>query len=80
VNGTLETFGCWSGLLQAVKDGAILYYHAPLDVSPRRVSIVRAFKNGKLRILAGDAVFTADPGHLDRFRWFAMKETTDAAV
>jgi len=29
----------------------------------------RVFKNGKIRINAGEVCFTADPGHLDRFFW-----------
>lgn len=77
MKGTLETFGCWSGLLAAIHDGAILYYHAPLDFSPRRVLIAKVFKNGKVRVLAGSLLFTADPGHLDRFRWFQLEGTNE---
>jgi hypothetical protein len=45
-----------------------LFYQAPLDTTPRRVTVLKAYKNGKLRIQAGECAFTVDDGHLDRFR------------
>lgn len=80
MKGTLQKFGCWSGLLQALADGAILYYQAPLDRSPRRIAIARVFKNGKIRCLPNtpDAdPFTADASTLDRFFWFQLEGTND---
>ena len=64
-----ETFACWYGLLSYLEDHTIVHYQAPLDYSPVPVVVVRKFKNGKLRIRAPHLTFTADAGHLDRFRW-----------
>lgn len=57
-------FGAWAGVLAHTGP---LFYHAPLDYRPAIVTVVRRFKNGKLRLRAGDVSFTADAGHLDRF-------------
>lgn len=65
------TFSSWSDVVAAARLGAPLWYHAPLDIAPRRIAVVRVFKNGKIRIDPMSAVadkFTADAGHLDRFR------------
>jgi hypothetical protein len=66
------TFATWTELVEFAKAGSgALYYHAPLDASPRMVAVYRYYANGKLRInpYSGDAShFTADAGHLDRFR------------
>jgi hypothetical protein len=45
-----------------------VYYHAPMDCQPRAVTVLKQFKNGKLRIEAPGLTFTADAGHLDRFK------------
>lgn len=51
-----------------------IYYHAPMDFRPRKVTIARVYKNGKIRIAKPSAdsdPFTADAAHLDRFRYLA---------
>ena len=67
----LESFNDWSEVLKAAR-WRQLYYQAPLDLAPRRVYVQRAFKNGKLRLSGGDCRFTADSGHLERFRHIAV--------
>lgn len=64
-------FSSWSDVLRAARNNEQLYYQAALDIRPRSVLVKKVFKNGKIRIdpmtnQVGD--FTADPGHLDRFR------------
>jgi hypothetical protein len=68
-------FPTWAALLDYLRDCDALerriYYHAPMDVRPVQVCVSRVFKNGKVRIAkpAHDVdAFTADEGHLDRFR------------
>lgn len=64
-------FQHWADVVEAAGRGERLWYKAPLDHQPRLVRIVRVFKNGKIRIdpMSRDADdFTADAGHLDRFR------------
>jgi len=63
-----EKFAVWADVFGYLAMGATLHYQAPMDARPRRVRIVRIFKNAKLRIEAGDLSFTADEGHLSRFR------------
>lgn len=71
----LKQFDSWEQVLSAARDGVQLYYGAPIDAAQaypyRRVSVVRVYKNGKLRLdpvsnQAGQ--FTCDSGHLYRFR------------
>lgn len=64
----LERFACWADVLTYVRNGGLLYYHAPLDIRPQTVAVPRIYKNGKLRIDAGCGCdpFTADEGHLSR--------------
>ena len=65
------TFDTWAGVLEAARSGARLYCQAPFDRSPRAIHVVKVFKNGSIRIdpLSNQAdKFTADRGHLDRFR------------
>jgi hypothetical protein len=65
------TFSTWDEVLDAARRGDMLYYQAPLDRAPRYVAINKVYKNGTLRIdpLSRDAdKFTADAGHLLRFR------------
>lgn len=64
-------FASWDEVVEHVSGGGAVLYHAPLDASPRAVRVRHVFKNGKLRIdpLSRDAdCFTADAGHLSRFR------------
>jgi hypothetical protein len=72
----LVAFCDWASLLAYV-DGPTpdmahrwVWYQAPFDAWPRLVEVRRRFKNGKLRIKAGPLTFTADSGHLIRFRRF----------
>ena len=68
---TFTSFASWSDVLAAAKAGEQLWYHAPLDLSPYSVMILRVFKNGKIRLSSwsrGASSFTADAGHLSRFR------------
>lgn len=63
-------FETWADVLAFAKVGW-LHYHAPMDLRPTSVRVVRIYKNGKIRLDPGtrDAdPFTADAGHLDRFR------------
>lgn len=71
----LVAFGDWAELLLAARNGVQLYYRAPMDEAQaypaKSVQVVRVYKNGKLRIrpLTNQAdAFTADKGHLNRFR------------
>ncbi len=64
-------FETWGELLAFVAHGPreceTLTYKAPLDRFPFVVEVKKVFKNGKIRIHAGELKFTADAGHLDRF-------------
>ena len=63
-----ETFETWADVLQHASRGW-LSYHAPMDLRPVSVRVIKIFKNGKIRITNGpDCTFTADAGHLSRFR------------
>lgn len=67
----MNKFGSWQEVLDHARVGRIIAYHAPMDVTARSVLVVKVFKNGKIRLspLTSDASrFTADEGHLDRFR------------
>ena len=66
-----ERFSTWADVLAFVDRGGWLHYHAPMDLRPTSVRVVKRFKNGKLKLDPGtnDAdPFTADEKHLDRFR------------
>ena len=76
---TFEPFANWDQLIDHVRAELPLWYHAPLDYQPVRIydSIVR--KDGKVRVYPSDRYhakrnpngcdpFTADRGHLERFR------------
>lgn len=74
-NGFLHTgeralvpFANWDQVLDYATTHGAIWYHAPLDRNPVRVDILRVFRNGKIRLRHGDCSFTADAGHLDRFR------------
>lgn len=64
-----KTFQTWAAVVAAATRGDRLWYHAPLDLRPRMITVIKIFKNGKLRINGGECTFTADAGHLDRFRY-----------
>lgn len=66
----LIKFGSWAEVLDHARRGGLLWYHAPLDLRATTVRVVKVFKNGKIKIDpgAGADAFTADVGHLDRFR------------
>lgn len=64
-------FSTWAELLAFIARGGWLHYHAPLDLRPVSVRVVKVYKNGKIRVDPGtrDAdAFTADEGHLPRFK------------
>lgn len=67
----LAAFKTWPEVVDAATRGDPLWYHAPLDVRPVLIRVAKVYKNGKIRIdpMSRDAdQFTADPGHLSRFR------------
>lgn len=64
-------FSSWDELLAHIDADRNLFYHAPLDRFPSLVAVRRRFKNGKLRVWSGSLAFTADSGHLDRFKRIA---------
>lgn len=67
----LKPFDSWADVLAAATRGDQLWYHAPLDRYARSIRVVRVFKNQKIRIdaMTQDKInFTADAGHLSRFR------------
>jgi hypothetical protein len=64
-------FESWAEVVAYAQTHEFVGYHAPLDGWPRRVRVVRVFKNGKVRLAptsAGADRFTADEGHLARMR------------
>ena len=65
-------FATWDAVLAAADENRTLWYHAPMDRYPVRVLVLRVFKNGKLRLHAGDVAFTADSGHLPRFTMWGV--------
>lgn len=60
-------FAMWRHVKHAAETNETMFYHAPMDVTPRRIIPHKIYKNGKIRLSAGELTFTADPGHLDRF-------------
>ena len=76
-----NTFVTWSGVLGHVRAGGAIYYQAPLDFRPVLVRC-HAFKNGKIRVYppTRDAdPFTADSGHLDRFKFKTAPAPAESA-
>lgn len=65
-----ESFTSWSDVLGAADRGTHLWYHAPMDIHPACIRVARIYKNGKIKVvgLATGTAFTADSGHLTRFR------------
>ena len=67
---TYAGFDSWAEVLNWCGTGAPIFYHAPMDYRPARVQ-VHVYKNHKVRVYppTNDAdAFTADAGHLSRFR------------
>lgn len=65
-----EAFTSWAQLFAHIGGGYPLWYQAPMDDRPVQVSAVR-WKDGKVRvypIYTEADPFTADAGHLERFR------------
>jgi hypothetical protein len=65
-----ESFADWAQLTDHVRAGYRLFYQAPLDYRPVLVTAVIR-KDGKLRVTppySNADPFTADNGHLTRFR------------
>ncbi len=72
MSATRVMFKSWDDVLSFAARGGRLFYQAPLDVYAVEVTVVKVYKNRKLRIdpRTRDAdKCTADEGHLDRFRW-----------
>lgn len=73
----LMEFRDWAQLIAHIRAEYALWYQAPMDIRPALVTaIIR--KDGKLRVTSWhpDFVnFTADPGHLSRFRRHASRVT-----
>lgn len=72
VSSRYESFTTWTDVVDYAENPnrPALYYRAPLDCRPVRVSVRRVFKNGKIRIDPMSAhadCFTADYTHLGRF-------------
>jgi hypothetical protein len=65
-----KAFATWADVVTAAHQSVVLFYHAPFDIDPKRVRVARVFKNGKIRIAPSRVAsgFTADAGHLNRFR------------
>lgn len=65
-----ETFKTWAELLDHIRNGEPVYYHAPMDYRPVRVAAYIR-RGGKIRVIppTSDAdPFMADRSHLDRFK------------
>ncbi len=66
-----EGFSSWADVLTAARRGDRLWYKPPMDRYPKSIHVIKVFKNGSIRIdpLSNQAdKFTANRGHLDRFR------------
>jgi hypothetical protein len=73
----MRSFDTWDEVRDFATAGGILYYQAPLDREPTRVSVVAIYLNGKMRLRAGDLRWTVDEGHLPRFRRNDGQPTVD---
>ena len=65
-----ESFSSWNEVVAAAGAGEKLWYHAPMDILPHNVR-VETRRGNKLRVFpwSRDAdPFTADAGHLSRFK------------
>lgn len=66
-----RTFASWAELLDYINAGYDLFYLAPMEYQPARITAV-VRKDGKIRVYphwaSGADPFTADLTHLSRFR------------
>jgi hypothetical protein len=68
-----EVFATWAEVLAHVQAGNETWYHAPLDILPHMVR-TELRRGGKVRVFPWSRdcdPFTADAGHLNRFRRMA---------
>lgn len=66
----LKEFELWTELVDYIREGGHVWYHAPLDVYP--VKVEATARRGRVRVVppTRDAdPFYADAGHLSRFRY-----------
>lgn len=77
---SLVRFANWDDVLNAARAGEQLWYESPMDAAQaypaKQVQVIRVYNNGKLRIdpLSNQAsAFTADSGHVYRFRHAAKR-------
>jgi hypothetical protein len=75
----LEPFTSWAAFLSFVRAGGPVKYQAPLDRHATNVVITQVYKNGKVRVRGGGMTFTADAGHLPRFRRWAAEPSDTAS-
>ena len=76
---THESFSTWSQLVDHVRAGYPLFYQAPLDYRPVLISAV-VRRDGKLRVhppYSDCDPFTADEGHLPRFKRTITRRTQE---
>lgn len=62
----LQPFASWPVVISAAKSNVRIWYKPPLDLRASILTVLKVYKNGKLRCLGGDCTFTADAGHLSR--------------
>lgn len=70
IPATFGSFDTWADVLAHVRAGLAVYYQAPMDYRPVKIR-ARALGNHKIRVYPPSSdvdVFTADSGHLPRFR------------
>jgi hypothetical protein len=68
------TFATWTELTDHVRAGYRLYYHPPMDFRPSLLVSATIRRDGTIRctpVYVDADPFTADIGHLDRFRRIA---------
>jgi hypothetical protein len=60
-------FASWQDVRTVAATDAVLWYWGAMDTAPRRVRVVRLFRNGNIRVDPDSNQadpFTLDPGHL----------------
>ena len=63
-------FQSWEQLLDHIQAGYLLWYQAPMDYWPAQINAT-VRKDGQIRVMpiyTNADPFTADSGHLNRFR------------
>lgn len=80
-----KTFDDWREVIDYIRKGGHVWYHAPLDLRPVRVEVKAS--RGRVRVYPGPQAdpFYADAGHLDRFRrpwpgYFARRNRSGMAT